>query len=221
MQASFVKSELHRNKLVSRANASIVASMHWFPKYNLKIKPACFKGWWFSSSARTKVTVLYITRYFWIFKGGTKILSICWTFLLWYKLTGSVKQWQAQRWVQQPPFGWDSHGTNHVDIREETLNFIPFHHLLTSNKQLFTQKACATKSVLEEIIHRNHYAVIDQFWFTLKPKQKASGAAIFCVKSTTEASEEKHLQPLHCGGGVGWGSGGVGVIEIHTACWII
>lgn len=103
MQASFVESELHRNKLVFRAKTSIVASMHWFPKYNLKIKPACFKGWWFSSSARTKVTVLYITCYFWIFKGGTKILSICWTFLLWYKLTGSVKQWQAQRWVQQPP----------------------------------------------------------------------------------------------------------------------
>lgn len=102
------------------------------------------------------------------------------------------------RWVQQPLFIYIiySHGTNDADIKEEMLNFLPFHHLLTSNKQLFTQNGCATKSVLEEIIRRNDYAVIDGLWFTLKPKQNASGVAIFCARSTTEASERNSCN--HC-----------------------
>lgn len=103
---------------------------------------------------------------------------------------GSVKEWQAQRWVQQPPFGWDSLRVDGFDIRKEAFifDFLTLYHLLTSNK-LFTQKRHTTNHSLEEIIHGNYQPVL----YHIKAQAKKPPE----LPSLGPFDKVKQLQPLH------------------------
>lgn len=188
MPAGFVRSELHRNKFVSRANSGINALI---PKVKLKNKASLLQKMLIFLLCKNKSDCTVYnpvrnqnTEHMLDFSPVVQAYWKC-------KAVASTKEGATTSiWLRLTQY-------NNVDIREETLNSKNFHHLLTS---FFTQKGCATKSVLEEIIHRNHYAFIDQLWFTLKPKQKAFGAANFCTRSTTEASERNSCN--HC---IRWG----------------